>query len=147
MGFLILEGDTKYKLHLAKHNSCSTQIGHNTNVFPITCLCNMLTVTMLASPVTRKEYPGWNELKHIVFFGISASCLGFILFKLSWTLYSLSHAGLANSGRHLHHHLIHRTVLHPMVPFVELKWAFQAHHHCQSSPSQVLFSHVPPLGF
>lgn len=55
----------KCKLHLAKYSNCKIQVSHNTDVIPITNLSNILSVTMLASPATRKEHLDWNQLKPI----------------------------------------------------------------------------------
>ena len=51
----------------AKYSKCNTHLSHNSNVIPITDLCNMLT---FMSPVTRKAYVSWSQIQVISVFEI-----------------------------------------------------------------------------
>ena len=114
----------KCKLHLAKCicSNCHAQFNHNTNVIPITGLCNMLTIMMLGIPTCQESICRLKAAQvHCSLENSFISCSGLILYVGLSQVFTLPHSGLANSGRHSHssinlgeehlyHQLIHSTV-------------------------------------
>ena len=103
----------KCKLHLTKYSNCKAQFNHNTAVIPVTCLYNLLTVRTLGVP---SHWEGKRGLKpaqaHCCLQNSFVCCLVFVLcVRLSHVFIPScpSCAGLANSGKHSHHQLIHST--------------------------------------
>lgn len=64
----IVKTQYKYKFHLEKYSNCNIKFNANTNVIPITIIYSLSQ--RWASPVTRKEYEGWRQLKPVALFVI-----------------------------------------------------------------------------
>lgn len=155
------------KLHIPKYRNCNTQFSCNTNVIPVTSLCNMLTVMMLGISSHWKGIHGLKQAQaccSLKFCWLFISSVGLSHVCIPPTLVWLTQAFTFfwwNRGE-THHQLIHSTdtVVYPkqrppssphcaevklaslqqlwlVTPYF-ISWASWAYHACPSPLSLLL---------
>lgn len=137
--------NTNVKLQLPKYSHCNAEFNRNTNVIPITGLCNMITITTLGVPCPQKGIHGLKTAQaRCSLQNCFVSCVVSILLCWAEPCIHSPRAGLAAQGETfippvdpLRSQPVIYNKSHPVVPFV-LRQSHLLCNSCGQSPPVLL---------